>query len=37
VTADLVGVRVVPRRIRLEGFGEGAQAFEWNVIIQEET
>ena len=36
VTADLVGVRVVPRRVRLEGFGEGAQAFEWTVNIQEE-
>lgn len=37
VAADLVGVRVVPRRIRLEGFGQGAQAFEWNVTIQEDT
>lgn len=31
VAADLVGVRLVPRRVRLEGFGEGAQAFEWTV------
>lgn len=37
VAADLIGVRVVPRRIRLEGFGEGAQAFEWNQSIQEQT
>lgn len=28
VRADLVGVRVVPRRVRLEGFGEGAQSFD---------
>ena len=28
VTADLVGVRVAPFRLRLEGFGEGAQSFD---------
>lgn len=32
VAADLVGVRVVPYRVRLEGFGEGAQSFDWTVI-----
>lgn len=37
VAADLVGVRLVPRRIRLEGFGEGAQAFEWTENNQEQT
>lgn len=31
VVEDLVGVRLVPVRVRLEGFGEGAQAFEWTV------
>ena len=29
--ADLVGIRVHPFRIRLEGFGEGAQSFDWRV------
>lgn len=29
VRADLVGLRVRPYRVRLEGFGEGAQAFDW--------
>lgn len=29
VAAELVGVRVVPYRVRLEGFGEGPQAFDW--------
>lgn len=29
VVEDLVGVHVTPHRIRLEGFGEGAQAFDW--------
>lgn len=28
VVADLVGVRVIPYRLRLEGFGEGAQSFD---------
>lgn len=28
VVADLVGVRVAPFRLRLEGFGEGAQSFD---------
>jgi hypothetical protein len=28
VTADLVGVRLAPVRLRLEGFGEGAQSFD---------
>jgi hypothetical protein len=31
VVADLVGVRVEPYRVRLEGFGEGAQSFDWVV------
>ena len=31
VAADLIGVHLVPHRVRLEGFGEGAQAFEWTV------
>ena len=31
VVADLVGVRVEPFRVRLEGFGEGAQSFDWVV------
>lgn len=29
VVADLVGVRVDPYRIRLEGFGQGAQSFDF--------
>lgn len=32
VTTDLVGVHVAPYRVRLEGFGEGAQSFDWTVI-----
>jgi hypothetical protein len=31
VAADLVGVHLLPYRVRLEGFGEGAQAFDWTV------
>lgn len=31
VATDLVGVRVHPRRVRLEGFGEEARAFEWTI------
>lgn len=31
VVADLVGVHVEPFRVRLEGFGEGAQSFDWVV------
>jgi hypothetical protein len=31
VVADLVGVHVEPYRVRLEGFGEGAQSFDWVV------
>lgn len=27
---ELAGVRIHPRRIRLEGFGAGAEAFSWN-------
>ena len=27
--ADLVGIRVHPYRVRLEGFGDGAQSFDW--------
>ncbi len=29
VAADLVGIRVHPYRVRLEGFGAGAQSFDW--------
>ncbi len=29
VRAELVGLRVAPYRVRLEGFGEGAQSFDW--------
>lgn len=29
VTEDLAGVHVVPYRVRLEGFGVGAQSFDW--------
>ena len=29
VADELVGVRLAAVRVRLEGFGEGAQAFEW--------
>jgi hypothetical protein len=29
VRADLVGLRVRPFRVRLEGFGAGAQSFDW--------
>jgi hypothetical protein len=31
VSTDLAGIRLSPYRIRLEGFGVGAQAFEWTV------
>jgi hypothetical protein len=31
VTSDLVGVHVDPYRVRLEGFGEGAQSFDWTL------
>jgi hypothetical protein len=31
VAADLVGVRLTPHKVRLEGFGVGAQAFDWTV------
>lgn len=31
VAADLVGLRVDPYRVRLEGFGDGAQSFDWRV------
>jgi hypothetical protein len=29
VVTDLAGVRIEPHRVRLEGFGEGAQSFDW--------
>lgn len=29
VISDLVGVHLEPRRVRLEGFGEGARSFDW--------
>lgn len=31
VREDLVGVRLAPYRVRLEGFGEGAQSFDWTI------
>lgn len=31
VAADLVGVRVHPYRVRLEGFGDGGQSYDWRV------
>ena len=31
VAADLVGIRVHPFRIRLEGFAQGAQSYDWRV------
>lgn len=31
VAADLIGVHLAPYRIRLEGFGTGAQSFDWTV------
>jgi len=31
VVAELAGVRVVPRRVRLEGFGAGAESQLWTV------
>jgi len=31
VATDLVGIRLSPYRVRLEGFGVGAQAFDWTV------
>lgn len=29
VAGDLVGLRVHPYRVRLEGFGDGAESFDW--------
>lgn len=31
IVADLVGVHLTPVRIRLEGFGSGANSFDWTV------
>jgi hypothetical protein len=31
VRAELVGVHVVPVRVRAEGFGDGAQSFTWSI------
>jgi hypothetical protein len=31
VTSDLVGVHLEPHRVRLEGFGTGAQSFDWTL------
>jgi hypothetical protein len=31
VAADLVGLRVQPYRVRLEGFADGAQSYDWRV------
>jgi hypothetical protein len=30
VRAELVGVRIVPVRVRVEGFGDGAESFAWS-------
>jgi Pyridoxamine 5'-phosphate oxidase len=30
VAAELVGVRIRPKHIRVEGFGEGAESFTWH-------
>ena len=30
VAHQLVGLRVQPARVRLEGFGDGAESFDWN-------
>lgn len=37
VAEDLVGVRVHPHRVRLEGFGEEARAFEWTITSGESS
>jgi hypothetical protein len=37
VGADLVGVRLEPVRIRLEGFGTGAEAFDWDLTAPDHT
>jgi Pyridoxamine 5'-phosphate oxidase len=34
VVADLVGVHLQPYRVRLEGFGSGAQAYDWTISRQ---
>lgn len=31
VVADLVGLHLAPHRVRLEGFGVGAQSFDWTI------
>lgn len=31
VAAQLTGLQVIPYRVRLEGFGDGAQSFDWSV------
>ncbi|MEO5745236.1 MAG: hypothetical protein ABIQ53_11715 [Terracoccus sp.] len=31
VAGDLIGIRVRPYRVRLEGFGDGAQSLDWRV------
>jgi hypothetical protein len=36
VADELIGVQVVPHRVRLEGFGEGAQSFDWTVIAADD-
>jgi hypothetical protein len=35
VAADLIGVRLTPYRVRLEGFGEGPQSFDFTVTAPE--
>ncbi len=37
VARDLVGVRIDPVRVRLEGFGEQAEAFEWDLATGNAT
>jgi Pyridoxamine 5'-phosphate oxidase len=34
VVADLVGIHLTPHRVRLEGFGAGAQAYDWTITTQ---
>jgi hypothetical protein len=34
VDTDLTGLRIRPRRIRLEGFGAGAETFTWNIATE---
>lgn len=31
IVTELIGVRLEPVRVRLEGFGDGAQSFDWTI------